>query len=98
MLNILRFFFSSSKCRLFHNATVFGSCIIHVLNTGVLEFERKFRRLKVKFILILSSHRRIDLPPQVSLPEPCACLMGGDMLEIAGKGERKYWNRNYYDF
>ena len=34
MLNILRFFFSSSKCRLFHNATFFGSYIIHILNTG----------------------------------------------------------------
>jgi hypothetical protein len=28
------FFFSSSKCRLFHNATFFGSCIIHILYTG----------------------------------------------------------------
>ena len=27
---------------------VFGSCIIHILNTGVLKFKRKFRRLKVK--------------------------------------------------
>ena len=26
------FFFS--KCRLFHNATIFGSCIIHILHTG----------------------------------------------------------------
>jgi hypothetical protein len=26
--------FLSSKCRLFHNATLFGSCIIHILNTG----------------------------------------------------------------
>jgi hypothetical protein len=26
--------FFSSKCRLFHNATVFGSCIIHILYTG----------------------------------------------------------------
>jgi len=31
MLHNLRFF--SSKCRLFHNATFFGSCIIHILNT-----------------------------------------------------------------
>jgi hypothetical protein len=23
----------SSKCRLFHNATYFGSCIIHILHT-----------------------------------------------------------------
>jgi len=27
-------FFSSSKCRLFHNATLFGSCIIRILPTG----------------------------------------------------------------
>ena len=36
MLNVLhnpRFFFSS-KCSLFHNATFFGFCIIHILNTG----------------------------------------------------------------
>jgi hypothetical protein len=26
--------FSSSKCRLFHNSTLFGFCIIHILNTG----------------------------------------------------------------
>jgi hypothetical protein len=25
--------FFSSKCRLFHNATLFGSCIIHILHT-----------------------------------------------------------------
>jgi len=25
--------FLSSKCRLFHNATFFGSCIIHILHT-----------------------------------------------------------------
>jgi hypothetical protein len=33
MLHNLRIFFSS-KCRLFHNFTFFGSCIIHILNTG----------------------------------------------------------------
>ena len=32
MLHTLRFF--SSKCRLFHNSTFFGSCIIHILHTG----------------------------------------------------------------
>ena len=32
MLHNLRF--SSSKCRLFHNATLFGSCIIRILPIG----------------------------------------------------------------
>ena len=27
-------FFFSSKCSLFHNANLFGSCIIHILYTG----------------------------------------------------------------
>ena len=31
--------FFSSKCRLFHNATFLGSCIIHILHTGVLKFK-----------------------------------------------------------
>ena len=30
--------FFSSKCRLFHNATFFGSCIIHILNTTQINF------------------------------------------------------------
>ena len=38
MLYNLHFF--SSKCRLFHNATLFGFCITHILNTGVLKFEK----------------------------------------------------------
>jgi hypothetical protein len=32
------FFFLSSRCRLFHNATFFGSCNINILNTDVLKF------------------------------------------------------------
>jgi hypothetical protein len=45
MLHNLRY--SPSKCRLFHNALVFGSCVIHISNTGVLKFKRKFRRQMV---------------------------------------------------
>jgi hypothetical protein len=33
--------FFSSKCRLFHNASFFGYCIIHILHTGVLKFKCK---------------------------------------------------------
>jgi hypothetical protein len=42
--------FFSSKCRLFHNATFFGSCIIHISHTGVLKFKCKLRCQKVKFV------------------------------------------------
>jgi hypothetical protein len=43
----LRFF--SSKCSLFHNSNVFGSCIIHILYTGCAKIKKKklFRRQKV---------------------------------------------------
>ena len=30
------FFFLSSKCSLFHNYNVFGSCIIHILTASVV--------------------------------------------------------------
>ena len=39
MLHNLLFF--TSKCRLFHNATFFGSCIIHILNTGCAKIKKK---------------------------------------------------------
>ena len=35
------FFFFSSKCSLFHNANLFGSCIIHILYTGCAEIKKK---------------------------------------------------------
>ena len=59
MLHILRLFFSS-RCRLFHNATFFGSCNIHNLNTGVLKFKRKFRlqRVNVDLCIKLLPERR----------------------------------------
>jgi len=41
MLHNLRFFSLSSKCRLFHNAALFGSYIIRILPTGVLKFKCK---------------------------------------------------------
>jgi len=38
MVYTLRFFFS--KCSLFHNSKVFGSCIIHILYTGCAKIKR----------------------------------------------------------
>ena len=40
MLYTLRFF--SSKCSLFHNANLFGSCIIHILCTGWAKIKKKY--------------------------------------------------------
>ena len=54
VLNILNMlynllFFFSSKCRLFHNATLFGFCITHILNTVCAKiWKQKIRRQKVK--------------------------------------------------
>ena len=39
MLYNLRFFFSS-KCSLFHNASLFGSCIIHNLYKGCAKIKK----------------------------------------------------------
>ena len=39
MLYTLRFF--SSKCTLFHNANLFGSCIIHILYIGCPKIKKK---------------------------------------------------------
>jgi hypothetical protein len=52
MLHILSFF--SSKCRLFHNATVFGSCVIRILRTGCVKIYMKnsgAKRLMVKRLI-----------------------------------------------
>jgi len=38
MVYTLRFF--SSKCSLFHNSNVFGSCFIHILYTGCAKIEK----------------------------------------------------------
>ena len=40
MLYTLRFFFSS-KCSLFRNANLFGSCIVHILYTECAKIKKK---------------------------------------------------------
>jgi hypothetical protein len=69
------FVFLSSKCRLFHNATLFGSCIIHILNTGVLKFKRKFRRQSVTPLTILQEE---DPRAGLEVSEPCAGIRTSD--------------------
>jgi hypothetical protein len=51
MLHILRFFFSSS-CRLFHNATFFGSSNIHIWNTGCAKIKKKIQRQMANEFLV----------------------------------------------
>ena len=50
MVYTLRFF--SSKCSLFRNSNVFGSCIIHILCTGCAKIKKKILAPKgyIKFI------------------------------------------------
>jgi len=46
MVYTVRFF--SSKCSLFHNSNIFGSCSIHILYTGCAKIKKKlFRCQKV---------------------------------------------------
>ena len=54
----------SSKCRLFHNATLFGFCITHILNTGVVKSEKK----SVAKRLILKHKLKICLELMVRQP------------------------------
>ena len=52
MVYTLRFFFSS-KCSLFHNSNILGSCIIHILYTGCAKIKKKnsgANRLKIRFV------------------------------------------------
>ena len=45
MLYNLRFF--SSKCSLFHNANLFGSCIIHILYTECAKIKKNNSGAKI---------------------------------------------------
>jgi len=49
-------FFFSSKCSLFHNSNVFGSCFIHILYTGCARIEKNnsdVKRLTTKHLKVL---------------------------------------------
>jgi len=46
--------FFSSKCSLFHNSKVFGSCIIHILYTGVLKLKNNYGAKRLIFWYLIS--------------------------------------------
>ena len=68
MLYTLRFF--PSKCSLFHNANMFGSCIIHILHTGVLKLKKNNSGAK-GLIVRYRSLRRADPSSRGVLPIVC---------------------------
>ena len=49
-------FFPSSKCSLFHNANLFGSCIIHILHIGCAEIKKKKYNSGAKWLRRKSVH------------------------------------------
>jgi len=44
---------------LFHNANLFGSCIIHILYTGCAKIKKKIRRQRVNIVLNLPEDGRL---------------------------------------
>ena len=65
MLYTLRFFFSS-KCSLFHNANLFGSCIIHILYTVCAKIKKKktnsgAKRVNTFYLVIQNSYKLINI-------------------------------------
>ena len=48
MVYTLRFF--SSKCSLFHNSNIFGSCIIHILDIGCAKIKKKIMHQRVNAV------------------------------------------------
>ena len=58
------FFFSFSECSLFHNSSIFGSCIIHILITGVLSYRPVTS--KVAFYIFIQQYeyfKHVIYPP-----------------------------------
>jgi hypothetical protein len=58
--------FFSSKCSLFHNSNIFGSCIIHILYTGVLKL--KINNSEAKRLKALYEYKRVRLRMLYTLP------------------------------
>ena len=61
MLYNLNFF--SSKCRLFHIATLFGFCITHILNTGCAKIKKKSVAKRLSITVCCKSQFTLKFPP-----------------------------------
>jgi hypothetical protein len=69
--------FLSSKCSLFHNSNVFGSCISHILYTGVLKLKKNnsgAKRLNVrKYVFYIAQCVVALMPPLVAFIRDQTC-------------------------
>jgi len=72
----------SSKCSLFHNSNIFGSCISHILYTGVLKFKKNNSGAKS---LIDSHERRWEFFYSVLLRSLLPYCRVDPLYEIVGK-------------
>ena len=66
-MNILKMYilsvFFSSKCSLFHNSNVFGSCIIHILYTGCAKIKKNNSGARrVSYVLRIKSVLKYIIP------------------------------------
>ena len=68
MLYTLRFF--PSKCSLFHNANLFGSCIIHILYTGCAKIKKNNSGAK-RLNILAAGERNTDVYEEVWRKDLC---------------------------
>ena len=87
MLYNLHFF--SSKCRLFHNATLFGFCITHILITECAKIWKKIRRQKVN-VRDQVSHPYKEKDKIMVL---CVCA---DVYLLYENSEDKWFSKQWY--
>ena len=85
--------FFSSKCSLFHNSNVFGSCIIHILYTGCAKI-KKNNSGAIRLIVHLKEwfRSRMDYTASYELKwRWCSCLRHcGICRKVAGSKARYY--------
>ena len=68
MIYTLRFFFSS-KCSLFHNSNIFGSCFIHILYTECAKIKKNnsgAKRLRTESYIIQEGKKQSLYRPGVA--------------------------------
>ena len=93
MVYILRFF-PSSKCSLFHNSNVFGSCFIQILYTGCAKIKKNNSGAKMLKIPFREDCRRTSLDGySTSISNytltmlMCFCVIISRILETLKNGE-----------